>query len=73
MKAEITPSDLAHKVKVYDAGGDIRKRWFIEFYAFNPQANEYQRLRVYKGINDHRNITDRKEPLKISLPSTSEG
>ena len=37
---------------LFDAGGDLKKKWYILFYVKNPKSNKLERQRMYKGIND---------------------
>ena len=37
---------------LFDAGGDLKKKWYILFYVKNPRSNKLERQRIYKGIND---------------------
>jgi len=36
---------------IYNAGGALSKKWFIEFYVRNPKTNKLERQRMFKGIN----------------------
>ncbi|MEO1653288.1 MAG: hypothetical protein AAFU64_07070 [Bacteroidota bacterium] len=67
MENKLSPKELATRIKLYDSGGGVRKRSFVEYYAFNPISSEYPRIRFYKGINDHRNLSDRYEVAKKAL------
>jgi integrase len=44
---------------IYDAGGDLKKEWFVEFYVRNPKTNVLQRQRVKKGINSFHTVQGR--------------
>lgn len=48
---------------IYDAGGDISKKWFIEYYVRNPRTGRMERQRSYRGINKFHN---KKERLKAA-------
>lgn len=45
---------------VYDAGGDLSKKWFIEFYVRNPRTGRMERQRISKGINKFHTLKERK-------------
>lgn len=36
--------------KLYDANGDIRKKWFVYFSYRNPADNKMTRFRVFEGF-----------------------
>jgi integrase len=46
---------------LFDAGGDLSKKWYILFYVRNPRTNKLERQRIYKGINDVHTIEGRYE------------
>jgi hypothetical protein len=46
---------------VYDAGGDVSKKWFIEFYIKNPKNGKFERQRIYRGINKFHTLKERKK------------
>jgi len=45
---------------IYDAGGDLSKKWFIEFYVRNPRTGLMERQRKYKGVNKFHTLKSRK-------------
>ncbi|NLO02845.1 MAG: hypothetical protein GX126_11125, partial [Bacteroidales bacterium] len=45
---------------IYDAGGDLSKKWFIEFYVRNPRTGFMERQRKSKGINKFHTIKARQ-------------
>jgi integrase len=45
---------------IFDAGGNMSKNWFIEFYARNPRTGKMERQRIYKGINKYHSLKDRR-------------
>lgn len=57
---------LARLPIIYDAGGDLSKNWFIEFYVRNPLNNEMVRQRSYKGINKHKTLKERRQAAEKS-------
>ena len=49
---------------IYNAGGDLEKQWFIEFYVRNPRNNKFERLRKKKGINGLHTFKERMNAAK---------
>jgi len=45
---------------IYDAGGDLTKKWFVEFYVRNPRTGFMERQRKSKGINKFHKLKDRQ-------------
>jgi len=58
-------------LKAYDAGGDIKKEWFVHYHYLKPEKlhrpNEslYERFKVGATINCLHTVTERKKQLKI--------
>lgn len=46
---------------IYNAGGDLEKNWFIEFYVRNPRNDKFERLRKKKGINGFHSLEERNQ------------
>lgn len=46
---------------ICDAGGDLSKNWFVEFYCRNPKSGKFERQKIYKGINKHHTVTERRK------------
>ncbi len=46
---------------VCDAGGDISKNWFVEFYCRNPKNGKFERQKIYKGINKLHTTAERRK------------
>ncbi|MFW5831263.1 MAG: tyrosine-type recombinase/integrase [Prolixibacteraceae bacterium] len=46
---------------IYDAGGDISKKWFIQYYVRNPRNGRLERQRSYRGINKFHTLKERRE------------
>lgn len=44
---------------VCNAGGDLTKNWFVEFYCRNPKNGQFERQKIYKGINRHHTLAER--------------
>ena len=55
-KSVLRPSSI----KTYDAGGDLSKRWFVEWYCWD----ENKPRRSYRGINKHRTAGDRYNAIQ---------
>ncbi len=49
---------------IYDAGGDIAKDWFVEFYCKNPRTGDFERIKKYKGINKFHMLPERREAIE---------
>ncbi|MDX9789408.1 MAG: hypothetical protein RBT61_01115 [Candidatus Kapabacteria bacterium] len=48
------------EVKIYDAGGDISKRWYVYYSFRNPITGKLERQPyIDTGINTHKNHKDR--------------
>ncbi len=45
---------------IYDAGGDLSKKWFIIFYVRDPRTGRLERQRIAKGINKFHTLKARK-------------
>jgi len=46
---------------VCDAGGDLTKNWFVEFYCRNPKNGKFERQKIYKGINKLHTVSERRK------------
>lgn len=46
--------------KLYDAGGDLLKRWFVFYYYRDPKTGKNKRFRIYDGLDDRSEIRRRK-------------
>lgn len=56
---------LFSKPKIYDAGGDMSKRWYVYFSYRNSQTGKMERQApVYLNINRIKDFTDRKRAIK---------
>lgn len=52
--------------KIYDANGDIKKRWYVYYSFRNPENQKLERQTpVYSGLNEFENLKDRKAAAKI--------
>jgi integrase len=45
---------------IYDAGGNVKSKWFIEFYVRNPRNGKFERQRISKGINKYHTLKERR-------------
>ena len=56
---------LFSKPKIYDAKGDIKKRWYVYYSYRNPHTGKLERQTpIYAGINKYSSIHERKEAAK---------
>ena len=46
---------------IYDAGGSLKEKWYVEFYVRNPRTGKMERQRKFKGINKYHSLKQRKE------------
>lgn len=54
------------EVKIYDAKGDIAKRWYVYFSYRNPATGKMVRQdNIYIGLNNFKNVKDRRSAAKI--------
>lgn len=44
---------------LFDAGGDLSKKWYILFYCRNPRTNKLERQRMFQGINSINTVKGR--------------
>lgn len=54
-------SMAVERVKVFDAGGDISKQWYLLFYCIDPLDGKRKRVRVLEHINKAKTVTERRE------------
>ena len=50
---------------IRDAGGDVTKNWFIEFYCRNPKNGKLERQKIYKGINKLHTAAERMRAAQV--------
>ena len=56
---------LYTKPRIYDANGDITKRWYVYFSYLNPKTNKMERQTpLYYGINRLQDVTERRAAAK---------
>ncbi|HTO35196.1 MAG TPA: hypothetical protein VLZ72_03095 [Flavobacterium sp.] len=54
------------EVKIFDANGDLSKRWYIYFSYRNPATGKLERQPyIDAGINQHKTIRDRRTAAKF--------
>src|SRR5690606_33507629 len=52
--------------KIYDADGDITKRWYVYYSYRNPKTGKLQRQTpIYLDVNRIDNLRDRRAAIKI--------
>ncbi len=63
--------DLSYKKqysvpKIYDAKGDLSKRWYVYYSFRNPASDKLERQTpIYSGVNLFKTLKERKEAIKI--------
>ena len=51
--------------KIYDANGDLKKRWYVYYSFRNPITNKLVRqVPIYAGINKYKKLSERKAAAK---------
>ncbi|MFJ1331799.1 hypothetical protein [Capnocytophaga canimorsus] len=52
--------------KIYDANGDLSKRWYVYFSFRNPKTGKMERQTpVYLGVNKLKKLSERREAIKV--------
>lgn len=52
--------------KIYDANGDLSKRWYVYYSFRNPATDMLERQTpIYSGVNQFKILKERKEAIKI--------
>ncbi len=51
--------------KIYNAGGDLQKQWFVYFYQRKTLSENFVRQRLYANINQYREKKDRMEMARL--------
>jgi hypothetical protein len=52
--------------KIYDANGDLKKRWYVYYSFRNPSTDKLERQTpIYSGVNQFKTPKERKEAIKI--------
>lgn len=58
--------------KIYDANGDINGRWYVYYSFRNPETGKLERQApIYAGVNQFKNLKERREAIKILRESVS--
>ena len=63
--------DLTYKKQysvpnIYDANGDLSKRWYVYYSFRNPTTDMLERQTpIYSGVNQFKTLKERKEAIKI--------
>ena len=61
---DLTSKKLYSEPKIYDAKGDLSKRWYVYFSFRNPETGKLQRqTAIYAGVNKYKTKTARMEVL----------
>lgn len=60
--------------KIYDANGDMTKRWYVYFSFRNPKTGKMERQTpIYLGVNQFKKLSERKEAIKILRDTLEKG
>lgn len=52
--------------QIYDADGDLSKRWYVYFNFLNPNTDKMERQNpVYRGVNKFKTLSERRKAIKI--------
>lgn len=52
--------------KIYDAGGDLSKRWYVYFSFRNPKTGKMERQSpVYMDVNRIKKLSERKDAIRV--------
>ncbi|MCV9934152.1 tyrosine-type recombinase/integrase [Flavobacterium sp. LS1R47] len=52
--------------KIYDANGDLSKRWYVYYSFRNPSSEKLERqTHIYAGVNQFKTLKHRREAIKI--------
>lgn len=46
---------------IYDAGGDIKKQWFVYYSYKDPDTKKFERIKIFKNINSFKTKSERYE------------
>jgi integrase len=63
--------DLGYKKKysepkIYDANGDVSKRWYVYYSFRNPATDKLERQTpIYAGVNLYKNVKERKKAIIV--------
>ena len=51
---------------IYDANGDLSKRWYVYYSFRNPETDKLERqTHIYAGVNKFKTLRERKNAIKI--------
>lgn len=55
--------------ELYDAGGDIKKQWFVYYSFRHPATKKFKRIKVFKDLNTFKTVkTRRSRAYDIIIP-----
>ncbi len=57
--------------RLYDANGDLSKRWFVEFYVWDERKGKKVRKRYYQ-VNDYETVVERRAAAKKQIKEINE-
>ena len=62
---KMTNKGLYTKPRIYDANGDLSKRWYVYFSYLNPNTNKMERQApIYLNINRIESVPERRKALR---------
>lgn len=47
--------------RLYDAGGDVKKQWFVYFTATDPLSEKNKRFRIYEGFSKYKTANAKRK------------
>ncbi len=63
---------LYSEPKLYDAGGDLSKRWYVYFTFRDPKSDKLvPQTPIYTGLARHKNLRDRRAAAKVLIQALS--
>ncbi|MCV9934677.1 tyrosine-type recombinase/integrase [Flavobacterium sp. LS1R47] len=63
---DLTYKKLYSSPSIYDAKGDLSKRWYVYYSFRNPETEKLERQTpIYSGVNQFKTVKERKEAIKI--------
>lgn len=63
---DLTYKKLYSSPSIYDAKGDLSKRWYVYYSFRNPETEKLERQTpIYSGVNQFKTVKERREAIKI--------
>ncbi|MBD2704402.1 site-specific integrase [Spirosoma sp. BT702] len=60
------------KPQLYNAGGDIKKKWYVHYSYINPKTGKYQRIKQYQDLNSYHTKKERIEYADLLIKAIEE-